>query len=456
MIVLDISSFFGRLHPLLVHLPIGFLILSVLIETYSNLFKNQINNRIIVFSWFLGFISSAISALFGWFLAQTGLYIEENLYLHKLFGFILVGISFFAWIMRLSFFKDFVPNKFKLFSNLAIIIILFITGHNGGNLTHGENYLFEYAPEEIKNRFVENHNLLPEISISLDSIKLYSNLVEPILINKCISCHNNELKRGNLDLSSLSQLIKGGNAGSPIDKINPRNSLIFKRIVLPIDNIKFMPPDGPIVSYDEINTILWWIKNSDKSNDFLSSIEIPDEIKISLNKMYSLDFSDKEWFEKIIIQKLDESKLVNIDKSIFQIKFISGNKKFVSVKYLKDNLSEDEFNQLNDIKDHIAYLFIKDSNLSDKSLLNFLNLKNLVNLDIQKNSISDEGVKILQKLENLEVLNLYGTKISKNSLETIESFKNLKRVYVWDTKISKKDLENFNRQNTSIELVGGI
>ena len=122
---------------------------------------------------------------------------------------------------------------------------------------------------------------------------------------------------------------KGGNAGSPIDKINPRNSLIFKRIVLPIDNIKFMPPDGPIVSYDEINTILWWIKNSDKSNDFLSSIEIPDEIKISLNKMYNLDFSDKEWFEKIIIQKLDESKLVNIDKSIFQIKFISGNKKLM-------------------------------------------------------------------------------------------------------------------------------
>ena len=217
-----------------------------------------------------------------------------------------------------------------------------------------------------------------------------------------------------------------------------------------------MPPDGPIVSYDEINTILWWIKNSDKSNDFLSSIEIPDEIKISLNKMYNLDFSEKEWFEKIIIQKLDESKLVNIDKSIFQIKYISGNKKFVSVKYLKDNLSEDEFNQLKEIKDHIAYLFIKDSNLSDKSLLNFINLKNLINLDIQKNSISDEGVKILQKLENLEVLNLYGTKISKNSLETIESFKNLKRVYVWDTKISKNDLENFNRQNTSIELVGGI
>jgi len=456
MIVLDVSSFFGRLHPLLVHLPIGFLILSILIETYSDLFKNKINNRIISFSWFLSFISSAFSALFGWLLAETGLYIEENLSLHKLFGFILVGMCFLAWIIRLSFFKDFIPKKFKSFSNFAIIIILFITGHNGGNITHGENYLFEYAPEEIKNRFVEDENLLAEISISLDSIELYSNIIEPILIKKCISCHNNEIKRGDLDLSSLPLLTKGGNAGSPIDKINPRNSLIFKRIRLPVDNIKFMPPDGPIVSYDEINTILWWIKNSDKSSDVLSSIKIPDEIKISLNKIYNIGFSDKQWFEKITVQELDESKLLNIDKSIFQVKFISSNRKFLSVKYLKNNLSEVEFNQLEIIKDHIAYLFIKESNLSDKSLLNFLNLKNLVSLDIQKNSISDEGIKTLQKLENLEILNLYGTKISKNSLEIIESFKNLKRVYVWDTKISKKDLESFNRDNSSIELIGGI
>ena len=65
-------------------------------------------------------------------------------------------------------------------------------------------------------------------------------------------------------------------------------------------------------------------------------------------------------------------------------------------------------------------------------------------------------MKTLQKLENLKVLNLYGTKISKNTVEIIESFKYLKRVYVWDTKISKKDLESFNRDNSSIELVGGI
>ncbi len=456
MFLLDASSFLGRLHPLLVHLPIGFIILSILLETYSSLFKSQISNRVISFSWFLGFLASGISALFGWLLAQTGLYIEDNLYLHKIFGFILVGVTFIAWVTRSSFFKDLIPKNFNSLTNFLIILILIITGHYGGNMTHGKNYLFEYAPEVIKNRFTSNENLVPEISTSLDSMKLYSNVIEPIFTSKCLSCHNDQITRGNLNFSSLPLLLKGGDAGSPIDKSNPRNSLIFKRITLPTDNIKFMPPDGPIVSYDEINAILWWIENSDKSNDVLSSIEIPDEIKISLSNVYNIDFTDKEWFEKISVQKLDESKLINIDNSIFQIKFISSDKRFVSVKYLKKNLSEDEFKQLENIKDHIAYLFVKDSNLSDESLNNFLSLKNLVNLDLQKNLISDDGVKILRKLENLEILNLYGTKISKNSLDIIKNYKNLKRVYVWETKISKKDLEIFNRENTSVKLVGGI
>jgi hypothetical protein len=285
---------------------------------------------------------------------------------------------------------------------------------------------------------------------------LYSEIIEPIFINKCFSCHNNEITRGNLNFSSLPLLLKGGSGGSPINKGNPRNSLIFKRITLPSSNIKFMPPDGPIVSYDEINTILWWIENSDKSEKALSSFDVPAKIKISLNTIYNINFREKSWYEKIAVPELDKSVLSKVDTSVFQVDFVSSEQKFISVKYLKNNLTENEFEQLGQIKDHVAYLSVKASNLSDEFLDNFLILKNLVRLDVQKNSISDDGVKVLQNLENLEVLNLYETKVSKNSLSVLKNYKNLKRVYVWGTKISKKDLESFNTENKAIELIGGI
>ena len=71
MIFLDTLTFFGRLHPLLVHLPIGFLIIAVLISGKRD--DRSINfNRFVSFIWFLSFISSAFTALMGWLLAQNG------------------------------------------------------------------------------------------------------------------------------------------------------------------------------------------------------------------------------------------------------------------------------------------------------------------------------------------------------------------------------------------------
>ena len=52
MIVFDISSFFGRFHPLVVHLPIGFILLAVILEIYAGYKKINISVRVISFCWF--------------------------------------------------------------------------------------------------------------------------------------------------------------------------------------------------------------------------------------------------------------------------------------------------------------------------------------------------------------------------------------------------------------------
>ena len=148
MYLFEITNFFGRLHPLLVHLPIGFLIISIILSTF-----NQVNNfsytRVLRIIWFLSFISAFFSALMGWLLSQNGYYIEEQLFLHKLTGFILVFLSGLGWIFQ---FLN-IPKFLKKFNNALILVFLIVVGHLGGNLTHGKSYLFEYAPEPIKTVF---------------------------------------------------------------------------------------------------------------------------------------------------------------------------------------------------------------------------------------------------------------------------------------------------------------
>ena len=149
---LDTLTFFGRLHPLLVHLPIGFLIIAVLISVKRD--DRSINfNRFVSFIWFLSFISSAFTALMGWLLAQNGHYIEDMLKLHQWTGIILVILSCIGWVFHLRNLK--VSKIIIQINNVLIIFLLLIVGHLGGSLTHGENYLYDFAPEPIRTALIQ-------------------------------------------------------------------------------------------------------------------------------------------------------------------------------------------------------------------------------------------------------------------------------------------------------------
>ena len=444
--------FLGRFHPLLVHLPIGFLILAILIEIYCSIFKIRINQSIINFTWFVAFFSSVLTTILGLLIAETGHYIDENLSMHKIFGFSLTGITFISWFLRLSIFSNLFSSSLKTLSNVIIVVLLTLTGHYGGNLTHGETYLVDYAPEQIKELVVNKNK---NIELEIDSVKIYNDLIQPIFNQKCVSCHNKEISRGNLNMDSYSNLLKGGSSGNPINKSDPRKSLLIKRITMPTSELKYMPPDGEPVSFDEIKTLIWWINNFDKSNENLASLKVEDDIKESLEILYSLNFKEKQWFEKIVVEKLDESLIQNIDNTTFQIKYISDDKKFLSVKYLKKNASINDIEKLQKISSNITYLTAKSSNLSNDIIKSISNFKNIVKLEIQDNNIDDESIEILQSLNNLEILNIHNTKITNRAIESLKNFKNLKRAYVWGTSISKNEVDDFNRKDSKLKLIGG-
>ena len=298
MIVFDISSFFGRFHPLVVHLPIGFILLAIILEIYTGYKKLNFSKRIISFCWFLGFISSLFAALFGWLLASNGYYIEEYIYIHRWSGILIVFLSFMGWVMKAGVFNFFKSQD--SFINYTVLILLLIVGHQGGNITHGENYLFEYAPDFAKKYFYKEKNqLISYKEKEIDSIKVFSKLILPVFKNKCIACHNNDLPSGGLNMVSLDKIIEGGAAGSSIDEGNPSNSILFKRITLSQDNTKFMPPSGEPLTYDEINLIKWWINHGLKNDVRLSEIELSEEDKLLLNKLFEIDTKVKPWYEKL-------------------------------------------------------------------------------------------------------------------------------------------------------------
>ena len=132
---MDLIQFFGRFHVLVLHLPIGILMLSALLELHT-IYKRIPRNVLINWVWFWGGISAIGACVLGWMLSQGDGYTPEAIFIHRSFGISVVVIAFICWL----YFKQAKKINRFLGSALAItqLFLLFSTGHYGANMTHGE------------------------------------------------------------------------------------------------------------------------------------------------------------------------------------------------------------------------------------------------------------------------------------------------------------------------------
>jgi uncharacterized membrane protein len=128
-------DFFGRFHPVLVHLPIGFLLLALILQWLSRREKYMAILPAIRVAFLLGMISAVLSCLSGWLLSMGGEYDEATLDLHKWFGISVAIFSLIGYIFSAK------PNSvLKNILSITTVVLIIITGHLGGTLTHGKGF----------------------------------------------------------------------------------------------------------------------------------------------------------------------------------------------------------------------------------------------------------------------------------------------------------------------------
>ena len=74
----------------------------------------------------------------------------------------------------------------------------------GGEMTHGQNYLFENLPYTKKKISVTT--LSESKRSNNDSLFVYEDLIHPVMEEKCIACHNQNLASGGLNMSSIESM----------------------------------------------------------------------------------------------------------------------------------------------------------------------------------------------------------------------------------------------------------
>jgi hypothetical protein len=175
-------SWLGQLHPVVLHFPI---VLGLCIGLYmiAN-FKPVLENKTEKYLFLVNAVFSSIVAILGMFISKSGNYDKDILSLHQWGG---LSIALLAWILFLMPKNIFIAKPFlsKFFGLLYMLTIIIFT-HKGGQLTHGKNALA--LPKKIN--IINNANKPDSV------LTVYEKAVQPILIDKCISCHGGEKIKG--------------------------------------------------------------------------------------------------------------------------------------------------------------------------------------------------------------------------------------------------------------------
>jgi uncharacterized membrane protein len=140
----------GRMHPMILHFPIAFLILYLVWVLFFQKRISPAETASNISDWLLLFaaFTSATTALVGLFLSREAGYDAEALQWHKWTG-VLVSLTTLLWCSLRSFLQK---NKALTVASAAVsFFILLIAGHQGAGITHGQNFLLApLLPEKIQ------------------------------------------------------------------------------------------------------------------------------------------------------------------------------------------------------------------------------------------------------------------------------------------------------------------
>ncbi|HNT19703.1 MAG TPA: hypothetical protein PKL70_04690 [Saprospiraceae bacterium] len=437
-------DWFGRFHPLLVHLPVGILVLACLAGLV--LPKEKINTYLGVFRivYFSGLFFSILAVLSGLNLAGQGTYDEVNLSQHKWSGISIMALCLLLiWQSRLSGSK----TLFRLINGLTLMILT-LTGHLGGSMTHGPDYL-SVQKDEPEGREKNPVN---------DSTLILEELVFPVLQARCLRCHQDSARNGGLDLRSVESFLSS-NPGDPVIEAGDAvKSELFKRVALPAHHPNFMPPNGLGLSYSEIRLLEWWINLGAPSNKRIADLPESAETDAFLKNQFGLRSSSIDPLAGIRVEPASPAALETLDKLGFAVRPVSSGLHLLDVVPKKSNeaLNAEQWNALLALKDQVAWLNLAGTHLNDQSLSYVGQMTNLRKLRLERNQIGDQGIKNLESLVHLEYLNLYGNGISDACINSLAALKKLKELYLGETAITDKGIQTLKEKNPGMEVIGDI
>jgi len=432
-VLLSVTEFIGRFHPLLVHLPIGILLLALALQWLSRKEQYRLPHAVMKVVWISGAFTALLSCVTGYTLSLNGEYDTDTVAIHMWMGIAVTAVSLLicAKVFSLQF------DRIYKTALTVLLVLIFTTGHFGGSLTHGSDYLSSAFYEESDT--TASQKIIPNIQ----EANAYADVVQPLLQSKCYGCHGPKKQKGGLRMDNPDYLMKGGKEGETIVAGKAEESEMIKRILLAREAEHHMPPkEKPQLNERQIALLHWWIE---EGADFTKKIkDLPQSEKIK-PVLLSMQGSPEEKALSTVpatnVEAADENAIKKLKEKGVVILPVAQNSNYLQANFIAAaNIFDDDIKLLLPIKKQLVWLKLGNTYVTDSALQIIGQCTNLTFLQLNNTCVTDAGLPFLKSLENLQSLNLVGTIISAKGLVSLKPLKKLTSIYLYQTSVAKNDL----------------
>jgi Planctomycete cytochrome C. len=417
----------GRLHPALVHLPVGILVLAFVLQWFGS-FQKAITVVLL-----LGGISAVLSCISGIILSKHDDYDPGLVNWHQVMGILTAVLCFVGWYI----YKKYANVRMQWLVMVLLFVSVSVTGHLGGTLTHGEGYIT--APMKDGGSEAEQTPIA-----NVQEAMAYDEVIQPMLQRKCYSCHNANKRKGGLRMDAPDLLMKGGRNGKIIVTGNAGESEMIKRILLPKEHEDHMPPkEKPQLTEKEVALLHWWINSGAAFNKKVKELDQPENIQPVLASLQQPAVEEEKKLPDIPEEKVgaaDEAAVQQLKDKGVMVLPVAQNNNYLMVNFVSARgITSKDMQLLLPLKKQLVWLKLGGIPVGDSAMAVIGKCTNLTRLQLDNTKITDAGLAQLAGLKQLRYVNLVGTRVTEKGVMALAGLDKLRSLYLYQTQVTAKE-----------------
>jgi Planctomycete cytochrome C len=442
-----VVTLIGRLHPLLVHLPIGILLLALLLLALSARPSYAGLKAAADLSLLLGVCCAVLSCVTGYLLSQTGDYDLGLVVVHQ---WMAISMTVLAAMLYLVV-KQRRLGSVGVTLMTVVFLLLVLTGHWGGSITHGEGYLTADLGS------VASRPTLRPVP-NIQSAMVYGMLVQPVFHDNCYGCHSAEKVKGGLRLDAPDRIMRGGKDGPVIVAGAAGASLLMKRVLLPRDDDHHMAPkDKGQLTAMEIRLLRWWIDNGASFDKPVSRMPQDTGVARMLQAFQAgtaAPVSPSAENGNVADSDLPMTPVAAAPAEVVKrlraagalVLPIAAGSNWLEVSCIAGGMTKDGLEALAKLKDQVVSLKLSGVHGGDELVTAAAGCPRLVRLWLDHTVITGKNLGELGGLMNLRYLNLTGTAVGAEDVRALRGMPKLAELYLYQTKVGRGDFGALQRE----------